>query len=85
MLGEAVPEAGDRLHVAVGPVHLPVTMAEVAVGDDERAALPENLRYLGELLSLMLAGVLEGPCATAMSNFSSPNFTGTATRSASGR
>jgi hypothetical protein len=55
MLCEALAEVTEILHVAVRPVYIPVTMAEVNVRHDKYTAVIQELRYFGEFL------VLEGP------------------------
>jgi hypothetical protein len=48
-----------RLHIAVRPVDIPVSMVKILVGDDEFAAVLQHRCDLGELLRLVFAEVLE--------------------------
>jgi hypothetical protein len=56
---QALPEIVDGLHVVVWPVYTRVAMAEVHIRHDECAVLIQELRYLGELLGLEVARILE--------------------------
>jgi hypothetical protein len=56
---QALPEITDGLNVVVWPVYTRVAMAEIYIRHDECAVLVQEPRYLGELLGLEVARILE--------------------------
>ena len=59
MFRQAAAELLEWLHIAVRRVNIRIAMIEVDVGRDEDAAVVQQLGYLGELLGLELADILE--------------------------